>query len=144
MLNVSPSLHPFPSVPNYIFFPYSLPIPITFILVSMLSFNLFFLGFPEKEVDTVKELLFGNLYLLMLTFFVSAFHVCTLLIYYPFILYRVFSVVMLLYSYSLTSWHSRMTLTFGESERLPLVYQEEQVRDGNNIYSLYTDHPLIH
>ncbi|XP_011403233.1 PREDICTED: cleft lip and palate transmembrane protein 1-like protein [Amphimedon queenslandica] len=33
------------------------------------------LGFPEKELDTVKELVFGaNLYLLGLTFFVSFFH----------------------------------------------------------------------
>ena len=34
------------------------------------------IGFPERELDTVKELVFGsNLYLLGLTFFVSFFHV---------------------------------------------------------------------
>ena len=46
------------------------------LLLFQSLFASFFVGFPEKEVDTVKELLFGNLYLLMLTFFVASFHVC--------------------------------------------------------------------
>ena len=34
------------------------------------------IGLPEKELDTVKELIFGtNLYLMLLTFVVSFFHV---------------------------------------------------------------------
>ena len=40
-------------------------------------FNLFYItGFSDKDVDTLKELIFGNnLYLLGLTFLISFFHV---------------------------------------------------------------------